>query len=234
MTSRKFNIIFLFALVINFSFVLHSSTAFGATVIFDFNDETLQGWTPKAPFGGVLGVNTGFGNPGGSMFTTDTDSSSGGLFVLAPSILSGDLSIYNGIQWDEYVPERASTTIATFIRLLGVDGTIYESDRTIELLSTWNTKFVSFDEPNSWTLATGSGNATFEDVISGVDSLYISLDTSTQSVGGIESWVDNVTVSSVPLPAALYLFGSGLLGLVGIARRKKTDFGPFGTGRICA
>lgn len=30
------------------------------------------------------------------------------------------------------------------------------------------------------------------------------------------------TVAAVPVPAAVWLFGSGLLGLVGIARRKKT------------
>ena len=29
------------------------------------------------------------------------------------------------------------------------------------------------------------------------------------------------TVSAVPVPAAVWLFGSGLLGLVGVARRKK-------------
>jgi hypothetical protein len=28
-------------------------------------------------------------------------------------------------------------------------------------------------------------------------------------------------VSPVPIPAAVWLFGSGLLGLIGIARRKK-------------
>lgn len=37
--------------------------------------------------------------------------------------------------------------------------------------------------------------------------------------------VDGITVSGptvIPVPAAVWLFGSGLLGLVGIARRKKT------------
>jgi hypothetical protein len=33
--------------------------------------------------------------------------------------------------------------------------------------------------------------------------------------------VDVQVVSAIPVPAAVWLFGSGLLGLVGIARRKK-------------
>jgi hypothetical protein len=33
--------------------------------------------------------------------------------------------------------------------------------------------------------------------------------------------IDNVTVSAVPIPAAVWLFGSGLVGLVGVARRRK-------------
>ncbi len=32
---------------------------------------------------------------------------------------------------------------------------------------------------------------------------------------------DSFTVSSVPIPAGAWLFGSGLLGLIGIAKRKK-------------
>lgn len=46
------------------------------------------------------------------------------------------------------------------------------------------------------------------------------------NVGGCASssstvWFDNVTVSAIPVPAAAWLFCSGLLGLIGIARRKK-------------
>jgi hypothetical protein len=40
-------------------------------------------------------------------------------------------------------------------------------------------------------------------------------------VQNMDSIIDNVT-AVVPVPAAVWLFGSGLLGLIGIARRKKT------------
>jgi hypothetical protein len=38
-----------------------------------------------------------------------------------------------------------------------------------------------------------------------------------------DAYFDNVsmTVAAVPVPAAVWLFGSGLLGLIGVARRKK-------------
>ena len=45
---------------------------------------------------------------------------------------------------------------------------------------------------------------------------------STDAFDGADSiGIDNFTIDSVPLPAAVWLFGSGLLGLIGIARRKK-------------
>ena len=33
--------------------------------------------------------------------------------------------------------------------------------------------------------------------------------------------LDNMVYSPVPVPAAVWFFGSGLIGLVGVARRKK-------------
>ena len=42
---------------------------------------------------------------------------------------------------------------------------------------------------------------------------------------GVDAYFDRISittdVSAVPVPAAVWLFGSGLLGLVGVARRKK-------------
>ena len=60
----------------------------------------------------------------------------------------------------------------------------------------------------------------FDGVLSGGDwTLFIS-DNEGLDTGQFDSWEINVTV--VPVPAAVWLFGSGLIGLIGIARRKKT------------
>ena len=59
----------------------------------------------------------------------------------------------------------------------------------------------------------------FPDVVSELTSgmLRIGIHVQGYDTGGSESFVNN----PVPVPAAVWLFGSGLLGLVGIARRKK-------------
>ena len=57
-----------------------------------------------------------------------------------------------------------------------------------------------------------------EDIAS-VRLIYRAYASGLSSGMGGEVWFDNVEV--VPVPAAAWLFGSGLLGLVGIARRKK-------------
>ena len=43
----------------------------------------------------------------------------------------------------------------------------------------------------------------------------------TLNLNGPNSYDGTFEVSSVPVPAAVWLFGSGLLGLIGVARRKK-------------
>lgn len=63
-------------------------------------------------------------------------------------------------------------------------------------------------------------------ISSGTRSIDVLL-TSTRSVGtSSDSFFDEVSfqlnnVNIVPVPAAIWLFGSGLLGLIGMARRKK-------------
>lgn len=76
-------------------------------------------------------------------------------------------------------------------------------------------------DPDEWlgiTLDLLAG-VTLQDVIDALGSgdLVIGVHVTNFLDGGSESLVTNV----VPIPAAVWLFGSALLGLVGVARRKK-------------
>ena len=53
-------------------------------------------------------------------------------------------------------------------------------------------------------------------------ALKISLQNIGQSGSTEQANFDNVRLTAVPLPAAVYLFGSGLIGLIGIAKRRKS------------
>jgi hypothetical protein len=89
--------------------------------------------------------------------------------------------------------------------------------------------------PWVWTGTTASGNGgPFDQALGGIDFLH--------TVGSFErtdaQWIESgelnpnlawrlygiseeIIVSSVPIPAAIWLFGSGMLGLIGIAKHKK-------------
>jgi hypothetical protein len=70
-------------------------------------------------------------------------------------------------------------------------------------------------QSDSALLLTGTGTLTG----AGFDPTPATLSWTGNNGGSLHSW--SATVSAVPVPAAVWLFGSGLLGLVCIARRRK-------------
>ncbi len=77
-----------------------------------------------------------------------------------------------------------------------------------------STEFVKF-------LGTTLTGITFADVLAGLDSGAFRLGLHVQSIDGegSESFVNGGTPSEVPLPAAGWLFGSALIGLMGLRRK---------------
>jgi len=75
---------------------------------------------------------------------------------------------------------------------------------------------IEIDDP--FSLNTGIvGNGSY---VAGFGSFFASTDTLSESMYSLEiEMVNQVNVAAVPVPAAVWLFASGLLGLVGVARR---------------
>ncbi len=168
-----------------------------ADVVSDFDDGTLQGWTPEPFFGGDLFAGAP-GNPGESMQATDSEEGGGPLLARAPASYEGDLSGFLGISWDEFIVDMGSVTrLSTSVWIRGNDGTTFRTDQTLGPLDVWNTKFYEF-EASSWILE--SGAASFEDVIADVEGLFVQMDVQGISGPGIESYVDNVTLVDNPVP----------------------------------
>jgi hypothetical protein len=222
--SNAFRTVWLMAVFLGVG-LAGSPSAQAFILVSDFDDGTLQGWTKEPVFNGTLFVDTAGGNPDGFMVATDTVGAGGPLLARAPGILTADLSIYEGLQWDEFVYNHGSaTTGGTFVRLKGFDGTLYDSSWALGPVGSWHTKSVSFTDASDWTLRSGSG--AFSDVVSNVNALFLSMDTSILANGSRESGIDNIgllnreTSNIVPEPSTMALVGMGIIGAI-IGRRKR-------------
>jgi len=84
----------------------------------------------------------------------------------------------------------------------------------------------------STTTAGGMVSAVFSGLSEGHYSLWIGGNNTGEGIGGStstggtgttnQSYIANITASPVPLPAAVWLFGSALMGFLGLQKRKMT------------
>ena len=215
MRCKKFiqNILFLTCLLI-------AVPSVQAALVSDFDNGTMQGWSEGDPFnigsfGGALSVINSGGNPGGYLRATDSVAGGGSLAALAPTLLSGDLTLLGGLSWDVLLPSQSVGS--TDVLLEGTDGTFYRSEYTLlgtQPINSWFTKSVNFGSDVGWQLL--AGTASFASVVSNTNALYIELDATTCCT--VEAGIDNIR--TVPVPAAFWLLGSGLIGLF-YARKSK-------------
>jgi hypothetical protein len=84
-----------------------------------------------------------------------------------------------------------------------------------------------WNAPASFSTFTSTGSGTdfgfpaFEIAPQSIDTSIGIAITFSLTAGDSASFTSNFEVVPVPVPAALWLFGSGLVGLVGIARRRS-------------
>jgi len=198
--------------ILGLSFALIQQAAQAAPVVyFDFNGDGLQDTTASVNLGETFNA---------SLYVTNVDNLQGGLLAWGSevtfnnAVLSANTFTIDS-QWPfegaENTLTNASGGVDLFAsRLSGLTGTIKLADISFNAL-TAGTSFLSMNElfaDNVNFVGFGSAN--------GFD-----YETSTQTVAGINfSNADaSITVSAVPVPPAVVLFLSGLLGLVSIKKR---------------
>ncbi len=179
----------------------------------DFDDGSIQGWTPITPFEGTLSLVITGGNPGGWLRATDTLNGGGGLLIAGPAEFSGDLSVYEGVSFDEIVLTQPGgqyvQSITPILRKANGVRFMYYGD--LGPTDVWRSRYVSFD-PDLWVPY--YPGTKFENVIHDCTLVF---DLDCWAGLGPESGIDNFRL--VPEPSM------GLFGLVGVtllARRRRT------------
>jgi len=151
-------------------------------------------------------------------FTLDT----GDTVVVDFSFLPGQSLLVDGIgtineqlriKFDTFKGTEFFGATSQSLTFSGIEGD-YNSDTFNESSSFFGVANYTFDDivtSSSFSFTGGSTQATVTSI------------SSPESLGDVyfSMFGDVVTVEVVPVPAAVWLFGSGLLGLVGMARRKK-------------
>ena len=169
--------------------------------------------------------NVGGGNPGSYLRVCDTLAGGGGLFVRAPSPFVGDLTGTLGSQYDALVFDRGGATQGVpevFIHG-GPNSTTYRPAAPMPLIvDQWHTIFHEFKAQNFALsgLLGGGGADPFEDVLSDVNGIFISMDVSTTT--GFESGIDNVFLRAVPEPSSFAMFGISVFTLICCLRRTQS------------
>ncbi len=205
-----------------------------ATAVVDTFDADVGTWIPNTTET-TLGHSATGGNPGGYM-TTDNLSSAGtfnaigavntsddysGIFADGVWTISVDLSFVNGDFTDSWLRFRFQDPTANGWHISLEDTDFFNSiwqSYSVTFNTTWDdTTAIA----NGW-VKEADGMLTPTPSFSGLwDDVYTS-EVRILGAPGMVAGIDNYRASVVPVPAALWLFGSGLLGLIGISKRKKS------------
>ena len=210
------------ATVANASVVISTNTtASGGS--FSFTDDNIRTFTPPfvGPFETLL-AESSFSSVGPIVHTVQVPTSAD---------LHFDFINGTGIRWVETVTNNTGVDWTDFHVTLGAPVVFRPGHPSIPEFvdgSDLSTNVAGLINPNGWTvtanLPPGSRDITFDftaNPLSGGGesfSYYMAIQGIDSNVIGQDFTVTQTP--SVPIPAAVWLFGSGLLGLVGIVRRK--------------
>lgn len=142
--------------------------------------------------------------------------------------------VLDGIDFGEkgdylMTPTADSVGVAPWLRVFDYSDPVFGLDETLNVPVTGDLT-IKDGVKHNWEAAGGFDltTAAWDNIDYVGLTLQNDLSATTSGVGPSSAWIQKkvvgssvvVSTSPVPVPAAVWLFGSGLLGLVGIARRK--------------
>jgi hypothetical protein len=183
----------------------------------------LDGWL-EFPNGGTIGLaaDNGPSAPGSQSAQLVADPSGGGASFplikverLAPGLLTPFADVT--VSFDA----RAPLQTQSFPEIVG--GVVFIAELFSEFTEPGGTnEIILGGAPLTTDWQTFVINTTLGADVSGGVSLLFKADCGANPTCRLTANIDNVSIDTavVPVPAAVWLFGSGLIGLVGVARRK--------------
>ena len=189
-------------------FLLSASTAQAATVVLDGSGNVIRVTNLELnldnnAFDGLYNVEFITGT-GSLIFGTEPANFP---FPLAEDMLAATIQLNDALSGAPVVPTGAGTVGAGRYLVPAIE---------------YDFPFPA-DFPTVWAAATGQYFATaggFWEQCQGGDDCLAGI--TVLPPGGLATFATFTPAAVVPVPAAAWLFGSGLLGLIGIARRKET------------
>jgi len=139
------------------------------------------------------------------------------------SIISGFQDMLSDFGYTQQINSPTTITVSTgldiqvdtIVQIRGIYGSINEC--------AYGYGYTCFSGVEMWYDSTGNPVAVHQGATAGFNSDIVNPDVTNNSLGNSSfgSYLVRPAVSTVPIPATVWLFGSGLIGLVGFARRKK-------------
>ncbi|MFQ5468936.1 MAG: hypothetical protein ACE5EH_01385 [Gammaproteobacteria bacterium] len=191
-----------------------ASSSFGAIIANSTFDTYLDGWTAISGQTTSVSFSAPGGNPGG--YVRNVDSGPTGGHISAPTKFLGDWSSLDGtgtLSWDFKLFSKGPGNIKPLrAHLFGPGGSASFNSGVIAPVGNWITVDAAIIE-SQWTLVSG----TWAGLLANVTSLRLAIENVSDAGlagGGSEiTGIDNVALTAVPLPAAFWLFGAGLVTL---------------------